>query len=87
MTTVKQEINSRVVALMKSDTLGSFDPGALGDVLLIELEKVWHDIPDTTRAVLAGVGVELKRHYANGVMSDIQAVQVVNRLRGKRDPT
>ena len=81
-TAIKQEIERRFLALMHADEFGPLNTDYLGDVLMVELEHQWYTLPDSTRAVLLGVGTELKRHHAVGVLADTHAAQIVADMKG-----
>lgn len=81
MMTVKKMIDLHMIASLEKGASGPFDPGAMGDTLILELEDSWHAMPDTTKAVMLGVAVELKRHYANGMWADIEAEHFVEQLK------
>lgn len=83
MSTIKQEIERLFMDVMKADAIGPFDPTTLADVLFVELEREWHNMPHFTKIAIIGVGTELKRHFAKGVAADIQAAQVVASMRGQ----
>ena len=69
------------MAIVEENRLGIFDAENLSRILRTELEAVWHDIPVSTRAILIGATTSLMQHHINGMLADITAAQLINRLR------
>lgn len=76
MNTAKVLVDRLVKFIMEEDDSPLFDPIQMADVLLIELEDNWDDIPQVTRIMMAHVAAGLKQHYADGV-----AEQLFNRMK------
>lgn len=75
------ELTLRILGLYKSPDLPAYDPDALAQAMFEELIISWDDLPETTQAVMLGVASVLKREAANAMLSDLQAAEIVERLR------
>ncbi|SFI31135.1 hypothetical protein [Nitrosomonas sp. Nm34] len=81
----QDELNEKMLvfleSLSKEDELPPFDPAALADVLLDELEENWDTLPDKTRSIMIGVAALLNKHYADELISEIIIDDFLRKIR------
>jgi hypothetical protein len=75
------ELTLRILGLYKPLGLPAYDPDALAQAMFEELIISWDDLPETTQALMLGVASVLKREAAGAMLSDLQAAEIVERLR------
>lgn len=61
----------------------SFSTGVLGDMLHGELTENWHLIPEKSRHIMLIVLAELYMNSDAERLSDLQAEEIVNRLKAR----
>jgi hypothetical protein len=78
----KEQAYARLVA--DAEKLGAppFEPNAMADALMGELTAKRHEMPESTQALLMQCVVTLKKHHADGVISEHRARETVRRLQG-----
>jgi hypothetical protein len=82
----KEDAYARLVADAVRLGAPPFEPNAMADALMAELTAKRHEMPESTQALLMQCVVTLKKHHADGVISEHRAREMVKRLQGGEGP-
>jgi hypothetical protein len=77
----KEAVYAQIVADTERLGIAPFEPNAMADCLMTELEGQWDHLPQSTRNLLIGCVASLKKQHADGVIAEHRAFETVRKLR------
>lgn len=77
----KEAVYAQIVADTERLGVKPFEPNAMADCLMAELEGQWDRLPESTKELFAGCAASLKKHHADGVIAEHRAFEMVRKLR------